>query len=135
MSAGSVGVPKLPVAVLRDAVTRATARLSLRRAAGEMSISPNGLRNFLNGSAPHRATRMKLEHWLASERRVSRPPSVGQLVRLLKELSADLSPRQAAKLGREIVARLAEADEARRVSPRRRVRHPLRHFRHRRGKA
>jgi hypothetical protein len=135
MSAGRRSVPTLPVPVLRDAVARETARLSLRRAARQMSISPNGLRNFLNGSAPHRSTRTKLERWLAAQGRVSRPPSVGQLVRLLNELSADLSARQATELGRAIAALLAEAYEARRLSPPRWVQHLLRYYRPRRGKA
>ncbi len=92
MSASSRGVPTLPVPVLRDAVGREAARLSLRRAATEISISPNGLRNFLNGSVPRSATRVKLERWLAARQRVSRPPNVGQLVRLLNELGAGIAP-------------------------------------------
>src|SRR2546430_13080818 len=80
-------VPALPVPLLRDAIGRETARMSLRRAATAISISPNGLRNFLNGSAPRSATRAKLERWLAEQQHVSRPPNLGQLVRLLNELA------------------------------------------------
>src|SRR2546423_15528047 len=98
MSASTRGVPTLPVPLLRDAVGRETARLSLRRAAAEVSISPNGLRNFLNGSAPRSATRVKLERWLAGRQRVSRPPNVGQLVSLLNELAGGLSPPPTAGL-------------------------------------
>src|SRR5437763_16172435 len=94
MSASRRSVPTLPVPLLRDAVGREVARLSLRSAAKAISVSPNGLRNFLNGSAPRSATRAKLERWLASQERPSRPPGVGQLVRLLSELGADLSPQQ-----------------------------------------
>src|SRR5881396_311113 len=93
-------VPALPVPLLRDAIGRETARMSLRRAATAISISPNGLRNFLNGSAPRSATRAKLERWLAEQQHVSRPPNVGQLVRLLNELAGDLSTQQTAALGR-----------------------------------
>src|SRR5438045_9639322 len=114
-------VPALPVPLLRDAIGRETARMSLRRAAAAISISPNGLRNFLNGSAPRSATRAKLERWLASQERPSRPPGVGQLVRLLSELSADLSPQQTEQLGRAITALLADAYTARRLSSPRRV--------------
>src|SRR2546430_8574791 len=53
-----------------------------RRAAREMSISPNGLRNFLNGSAPRSATRAKLERWLADQGRTSRPPKDRKSTRL-----------------------------------------------------
>lgn len=56
MNPGRRGVPTLPVALLREAIERETARISLRRAAKEIAISPNGLRNFLNGSVPRTAT-------------------------------------------------------------------------------
>ena len=135
MSASSRGVPTLPVPLLRDAVGRETARLSLRRAAAEVSISPNGLRNFLNGSAPRSATRVKLERWLAGRQRVSRPPNVGQLVRLLNELAGDLSTQQTAALAGDIAGLVANAYEARRLSPPRWVQELLRHYRVRRGKA
>src|SRR2546427_13269464 len=102
MSASSRSVPALPVPLLRDAIGREAARLSLRRAAAEISISPNGLRNFLNGSAPRSGTRVKFERWLAGRQRVSRPPNAGQLVRLLNELAGDLPPQQTAALAGDI---------------------------------
>ena len=135
MSASTRGVPTLPVPLLRDAVGRETARLSLRRAAAEVSISPNGLRNFLNGSAPRSATRVKLECWLAAQGKVTRPPNLGQFIRLLNELSVDIPPAQALELGRALAGLLAGAYEARRLSPPRWVQDLLRHYRVRRGKA
>ena len=135
MSATGRGVPTLPVPLLRDAIGRETARLSLRRAAAEMSISPNGLRNFLNGSVPRSAMRTKLERWLAAQQRVTRPPNVSQLVRLLNELAGDLSTQQTTALAGDIAALLANAYEARRLSPPRWVQDLLRHYRVRRGKA
>jgi len=111
------GVPTLPVTLLRDAVAREVARQSLRHAAGHIGISPNGLRNFLNGAAPRSANRVKLERWLAGEHRVSRPPNVGQFVRLLGELAGDLSPQQTLALGREVAQLVAAAYEQRRLSP------------------
>src|SRR5437773_12319488 len=128
------GVPTIPVAVLRDAVALAITELSLRGAAKEMGISPNGLRNFINGSAPRSATRAKLERWLAEQQHVSRPPNVGQLVRLLNELAGDLSTQQTAALAGDIAGLLATAYEARRLSPPRWVQDLLRHYRVRRGK-
>jgi len=119
---------------LRDAVARETARLSLRQAAAQISLSPNGLRNFLNGSAPRSATRAKLERWLSSQQRVTRPPNIGQLVRLLDELSGDLSPQQTMRLGREIAGLLAAEYETRRLSPPRWVQQFLQQYRARRGK-
>ncbi len=129
------GVPTIPVAVLRDAVALAITELSLRGAAEQMGISPNGLRNFINGSAPRSATRAKLERWLASlDHRTVPPPTVGHLVRLLTDLSGDLSPQQTVLLGRSISAVLADAYEARRLSPPRWVQDLLRHYRPRRAK-
>jgi len=134
MSGGRRNIPTLPVPLLRDAVARETARLSLRQAAAQISLSPNGLRNFLNGSAPRSATRAKLERWLSSQQRVTRPPNIGQLVRLLDELSGDLSPQQTMRLGREIAGLLAAAYETRRLSPPRWVQQFLQQYRARRGK-
>ena len=134
MSGGRRNVPTLPVPLLRDAVARETARFSLRQAAAQISLSPNGLRNFLNGSAPRSATRAKLERWLSSQQRVTRPPNIGQLVRLLDELSGDLSPQQTMRLGREIAGLLAAAYETRRLSPPRWVQQFLKQYRARRGK-
>jgi len=129
------GVPTIPVPVLRDAVTLAITELSLRGAAEQMGISPNGLRNFINGSAPRSATRAKLERWLASlDHRTVPPPTVGHLVRLLTDLSGDLSPQQTVLLGRSISAVLADAYEARRLSPPRWVQDLLRHYRPRHAK-
>src|SRR5438309_10113977 len=93
MSASRRGVPTLPVELLRDAVGREVARMSLRGAAKAIAVSPNGLGNFLNGSARRSVTRTKLERWLASQERPSRPPGVGPPVRLLGELAADLPPQ------------------------------------------
>ena len=129
------GVPTIPVPLLRDAVEKEIAELSLRSAAKQIAISPNGLRNFINGSVPRSATRAKLERWLASlDHRTVRPPTVGHLVRLLSELSGDLSPQQTAFLGRNISALLSDAYEARRLSPPAWVQDLLRHYRPRRGK-
>lgn len=111
------GVPVLPVTLLRDSIAREVARQSLRHAAGQVDISPNGLRNFLNGAAPRSATRVKMERWLAAQHRVSRPPNVGQFVRLLREVSGDLSPQQTLVLGREIAQLVSAAYEQSRLSP------------------
>src|SRR2546428_13555161 len=92
-------VPALPVPLLRDAIGRETARMSLRRAAAAISISPNGLRNFLNGSAPRSATRAKLERWLPQQQHVSPPPHAGQLGRLANELAGGPSPPPTAPPG------------------------------------
>jgi len=129
MNAGRRSVPTLPVPILRDAVARETAGLSLRKAASEITVSPNGLRNFLKGSVPHPATRGKLERWLAARGRGTRPPHIGQLVRLLNELAADLSPGQAAQLGRDVADLLARAYEARRQGAPRWVLELVRHYR------
>ena len=123
------GVPTLPVTLLRDAVAREVARQSLRSAARQIAVSPNGLRNFLNGAAPRSATRVKLERWLAAHHRVSRPPNVGQFIRLLNELAGDLTPQQTLALGREVARLVAAAYEERRLSPPRWVKDMAKRFR------
>lgn len=112
----------LPIPLLRDAVAREVAGVSLRRAAREIGISPNGLRNFLNGATPRMPTRARLEHWLAARSASVRPPTLGHLVRLLGEIGVDLSPQQTAALGRDIARLLTEAYEHRRRPPPRWVR-------------
>lgn len=109
--------PSLPVPVLRDAVAREAARVSLRQAAREVGTSPNGLRNFLNGAAPRVLTRVKLEEWLARRTTPSRPPAVGQLVRLVHAMATDLTPPQAIDFARKIAAALEAAYEERRLAP------------------
>ena len=107
------------MAVLRDAVARQVVRTSLRQAAREISISPNGLRNFINGAAARPATCLKLERWIAAyaPRSRSPSPSEGRFVRLLNELTSDLTPQQATMLGRQIAELLREAYEVRQVVP------------------
>jgi hypothetical protein len=117
MKAGRRGVPTLPVPLLRDSIAREVARMSLRHASRQIALSPNGLRNFLKGSTPRSATRVKLEHWLAAQHRVSRPPNVGQLVRLLREVAGDLAPQQVLSLGRDLAAMISSRYEERRLSP------------------
>src|SRR5437899_12856037 len=98
-----------------------------------MSVSPNGLRDFLRGSSPRSATRTRLEGWLAAQSTVTRPPNVGQFVRLLNELSVDLTPEQTLELGRGLAELLVQSYEVRRLSPPRWVQDLLRHYRARGG--
>jgi len=91
-------------------------------------MSPNGLRDFLHGATPRSANRVKLERWLAAQGQISRPPNVGQFVRLLNELAVDLSPKQALELGRSLAGLLVESYEMRRLSPPRWVRDLLRQY-------
>ncbi|MBI4512734.1 MAG: hypothetical protein HY702_01370 [Gemmatimonadetes bacterium] len=114
---GPARVPSLPVPLLRDAVARQVARASLRSAAREMGISPNGLRNFLNGATPRARTRAKLERWLGKRSARAPKPNVGHLVRLIGEIGADLSPAEVAALARQIAALLEAAYESRRIPP------------------
>jgi len=133
VTSGSI-VPTLPVPLLRDGLGRESARFSLRRVAREVGMSPNGLRDFLLGATPRSATRLKLEGWLAAQGKVTRPPNVGQFIRLVNELSVDLSPVQTLELGRTLADLLVQSYEGRRLSPPRWVRDLLRHYRTRRGK-
>ena len=98
-------------------------------------MSPNGLRGFLQGAVPRSVTRIRLESWLAVQGKVTRPPNVGQFVRLLNELSVDLSPEHTLDLGRALAGLLVDSYEARRLSPPRWVQDLVRHYQPRRGKA
>ena len=128
-------LPTLPVPLLRDGLAREAARFSLRRVAREVGMSPNGLRNIFQGAVPRSATRIKLERWLAAQGQVTRPPNVGQFVRLLNVLAVDLSPAQTLELGCALADLLVESYEVRRLSPPRWVQELQRHYRARRGKA
>ena len=122
-------VPTLPVPLLRDGLARESARYSLRRVAREVGMSPNGLRDFLLGARPRTSTRAKLERWLAGQGQVTRPPNVGQFIRLLNHLAVDLSPDQKTYFGRSIGQLLVESYESRRLAPPRWVQSLLRHYR------
>jgi len=132
VTAGST-VPTLPVPLLRDGLAREAARFSLRRVAREAGMSPNGLRHVLQGAIPRSITRIKLERWLAAQGKVTRPPNLGQFVRLLNELSVDLTPEQTLELGRGLAELLVQSYEVRRLSPPRWVQDLLRHYRARGG--
>jgi hypothetical protein len=119
--------PTLPATLLRDAVTRQLATISLRQAAGEIGLSPNALRNFLAGAEPRTTTRAKLESWLAT-RATGEQPKIGALIQLVGELAVDLSPAQATALGRETARFLLEAYQARRLPPPRWVREMASHY-------
>lgn len=122
--------PTLPATLLRDAVARLVATMSLRQAAREIGLSPNALRNFLAGAEPRAATRARLERWLAARRAAAdRHPSVGHLVQLIGELASELSPAQAAALGRETARLLLDAYQSRQLTPPRWVRELAGHYR------
>ena len=114
--------PTLPATLLRDAVARQLAAVSLRQAAAEIGLSPNALRNFVRGAEPRTTTRARLERWLATRRPSEPRPSVGELVRFLAGLGAELSPAQMAQLGRETARFLLDAYTARHLPPPRWVR-------------
>jgi len=121
--------------LLRDGLAREAARFSLRRVARDIGMSPNGVRDFLGGATPRSSSRVKLERWLAAQGQISRPPNVGQFVRLLNELAVDLSPKQTLELGRALAELIVESYEVRRLSPPRWVRDLVRHYESGPGKA
>ena len=108
--------PILPESVLRDAVAHRVTDRSLRRCAREISISPNGLRDFLHGAAPRLSTRSKLERWLAAQTPDEKAPNVAHVVRLVGDLTSELSPSDGDNLRREITRYLTGAYESRRQS-------------------
>lgn len=114
--------PTLPATLLRDAVARQLASISLRQAASQIGLSPNALRNFLAGAEPRATTRAKLERWLAARKTHEQRPRVADLVELIGDLAAELSPAQAAALGRETARFLVGAYQERHRPPPRWVR-------------
>ncbi len=124
----SAPVPTIPIPLLRDGIAREAARYSLRRVAKEVGMSPNGVRDFLLGASPRGPTRAKLEQWLAEQGKVTRPPNVGQFIRLLNHVAVDLSPVQKTRFGRAIGQLLVESYESRRLAPPRWVQSLLRHY-------
>ncbi len=119
----------LPVAVLRDAVAHELATISLRRAAAEVGLSPNGLKNFVAGAAPRRTTRARLEAWLASRRPKRGGPQLGSLVRRLGEIGADLPAGDRAALGQSVAGFLLRAYRERQLPAPRWVRELASHYR------
>jgi len=95
---------------------------SLRQAASEIGLSPNALRNFLAGAEPRKTTRAKLERWIGARKTADTGPQLGDLVRLIGDLTVDLSAAQAASLGRETARLLLEAYQERQLPPPRWVR-------------
>ena len=122
------GPPSLPVAALRTAVERELAVVSLRRAAGEIGLSPNALRNFVRGAEPRATTRARLERWVAGRPGVPPGPSLSAFVRLLEELTPDIPSRDATTLGRDVTQLLLDVYHRRHLSPPRWVREVARHY-------
>jgi len=122
-------LPTLPATLLRDAIGRHLATISLRQAATEIGLSPNALKNFLAGAEPRATTRAKLERWLAGRKNAVHRPAVGDLVRLLGDLTAELSAAQTATIGRETTRLLLAAYQERRLAPPRWVRELAAHYR------
>lgn len=59
--------PPTPLAPLREAVRRAVERSSVLATASSIGMSAPGLRNFLEGGTPRRATFRKLSEWYVRE--------------------------------------------------------------------
>lgn len=125
----SPGTVALPVPILRGTIERELTTLSLRQAAREIGVSPNALRNFVRGAQPRVTTRARLERWLAGRAGAASPASVSTIVRLLGEVSPDLSPRETAVIGRDLTESLLAAYHRRRLPPPRWVRELARHYR------
>jgi hypothetical protein len=114
--------------LLRTAVERELATVSLREAAREIGLSPNALRNFVRGAHPRATTRHLLERWLGQRPGAAGGPSVSNFVRLLENITPDLPRREAAALGREMSTLLLDAYRRRQIPPPRWVREVARHY-------
>jgi hypothetical protein len=118
----------LPVPLLRTAVERELAAISLREAARQIGLSPNALRNFVRGAEPRATTRHRLERWLADRPGAAPGPSLSNFVQLLENITPDLPAREAAALGREMSELLLDAYRRRQIPPPRWVREVARHY-------
>ena len=119
--------PTLPVPLLRDAVAREVVRTSLRRVGAAIGLSPNALRNFLAGARPRAATRAKIERWFSVQRQ-GRGPNLASFIRLLGDVTADLSPNETESLAQDVATFLVHAYERRRLPPPRWVRDLAEHY-------
>ncbi|MBI2537683.1 MAG: hypothetical protein HYW06_12135 [Gemmatimonadetes bacterium] len=125
---GYAGAPVLPVAVLRARIEAELGRVSLRRAAREIGLSPNALRNFVAGAEPRIGTRVSLERWLAT-RPAAAGTTVEDFLRLMGQVTRGLPVRDAKVLGREVSRLLVDTYERRKLPPPRWVRELTHHYR------
>lgn len=133
MSSRTTGVPSLPIPVLRAAVERELDEHSLRWVARQVRMSPNAIRNFLRGATPRRATRVRLERWLASRPTPGRGPSLQGFIRLMGEVTTGLPQKEAAAIGGEVSRMLLGAYQRQQLPPPRWVRELARHYSGRQG--
>ena len=61
------GLPRLTIAVVRDAIRQRVDETSLRDIADEVGMSWSGLKSFLDGGSPQRRTREMLVRWYSSQ--------------------------------------------------------------------
>lgn len=120
--------PSLPVALLRAAVERELSRTSLRRAAQDIGLSPNALRNFVRGAEPRRATRVRLERWIATRPQPDRGPSLARFLDLLGALTPELPAAETRAIARHLTDDLVDAYRRMRLPPPRWVRELARHY-------
>jgi hypothetical protein len=62
------GASRFGIPAVREAVRRRVEETSLRYVAAEIPMSFSGLRSFLDGGTPQRATRARLVAWYARSR-------------------------------------------------------------------
>ena len=107
----------VPVPMLRDAARQAVARASLRQVARAIGISPPGLRLFLDGSAPRRATQQKLVEWYV--RGIQAQDIAADVATIAMALLLARLPDGAVKLAteREVLVAIRSGHEKAGISP------------------
>ncbi len=121
-------VPTVPFTLLRIRLEHELGTISLRQAAREIGLSPNAIKNFLAGAEPRRTTRVKIERWLAIRPGTPRTEGLAHFVRLLRQITPDLSERDTRHLGRELSRLLLDTYRRNRLPPPRWVRKVARHY-------
>lgn len=103
---------------MRNTLSVRVEETSLRQVAGELGMSPTGLSQFLEGGAPYRPVRRKLERWW--EANGHRPMEVVPLplARVaMDDLVVELPPAERQRAIRGMLAVLVEEHRDARVMP------------------
>ncbi len=111
--------PVVPLRVILEALARRVRETSLRSVAGEVELSPNGLRGILAGAPPRPSNLKKLVAWFSrlDEQATRLTPEVAEAA--LAVLTSELPPGQRADAQADLRSRLQfHFDQAQRARPR-----------------
>lgn len=103
---------------MRNTLSVRVEETSLRHVAGELKMSPTGLREFLDGGAPYRPVRRKLDTWWEANGHLPMEAVPLELARVaLNDMVADLPPAERPRAIRGVLAVLVGEHRDARVTP------------------